>query len=77
MLILGDQLASDRSVYEAKRAELGLDRPLPIQYFDWLGKTVRGDLGLSTRDRQPVVQGIATGCRSRSQLAGLGCCWRW
>jgi peptide/nickel transport system permease protein len=58
LLILGDQLASNREVYEAKRAELGLDRPVPIQYLDWLGKTVRGDLGLSTRDRQPVSQGI-------------------
>src|SRR5918998_579786 len=58
LLVLGDQLASDRSVYEAKRAELGLDRPLPIQYLDWLGKTVRGDLGISTRDKQPVTTGI-------------------
>src|SRR5438067_8626573 len=45
LLMLGDQLASNREVYEAKRAELGLDRPVPIQYLDWLGKTVRGDLG--------------------------------
>jgi peptide/nickel transport system permease protein len=58
LLILGDQLASNREVYEAKRQELGLDRPVPVQYLDWLGKTVRGDLGLSTRDRQPVTQGI-------------------
>ena len=59
LLILGDQLASDRTVYEAKRAELGLDRPLPIQYLDWLGRRLRGDLGTSTRDRQPVVAGPA------------------
>lgn len=72
LLILGDQLAADRSIYEAKRAELGLDRPLPIQYLDWLGKTVRGDLGLSTRDRQPVVQGIKERLPVTLQLAGLG-----
>ena len=29
------------------RTELGLDRPLPIQYFDWLGRVVAGDLGTS------------------------------
>lgn len=69
LLILGDQLASDRSVYEAKRAELGLDRPLPIQYFDWLGKTVRGDLGVSTRDRQPVAQGMRERLPITLQLA--------
>lgn len=69
LLILGDQLASDRTVYEAKRAELGLDRPLPIQYLDWLGKTVRGDLGISNRDRQPVVQGMRERLPITLQLA--------
>jgi peptide/nickel transport system permease protein len=59
LLMLGDQLASNHEVYEAKRAELGLDRPVPIQYLDWLGKTVRGDLGISTRDKLPVTRGIA------------------
>ncbi len=71
LLILGDQLASDRQLYEAKRAELGLDRPLPIQYLDWLGKTVRGDLGVSTRDRQPVTQGIADRLPVTLQLAAF------
>lgn len=71
LLILGDQLASDRQIYEAKRAELGLDRPLPIQYVDWLGKTVRGDLGVSTRDRQPVTQGIRDRLPVTLQLAAF------
>jgi peptide/nickel transport system permease protein len=71
LLILGDQLASDRSVYEAKRAELGLDRPLPIQYLDWLGKTARGDLGISTRDRQPVTQGIRERLPVTLQLSAM------
>ena len=71
LLILGDQLASDRQLYEAKRAELGLDRPLPLQYLDWLGKTVRGDLGVSTRDRQPVTQGIRERLPVTLQLAAF------
>lgn len=71
LLILGDQMASDRSVYEAKRAELGLDRPLPIQYLDWLWKTARGDLGTSTRDRQPVAQGLRERLPVTLQLSGL------
>lgn len=29
------------------RAELGLDRPLPVQYLDWCGALVRGDFGTS------------------------------
>ena len=58
LLILGDQQASNREAYTAIRKELGLDKPVPIQYLDWLGKTLRGNLGTSTRDRQPIVQGI-------------------
>jgi peptide/nickel transport system permease protein len=72
LLILGDQLASDPTIYQAKRAELGLDRPLTVQYLDWLGKTMRGDLGLSTRDRQPVIDGIKDRLPVTLQLAGLG-----
>src|SRR5215207_7301914 len=71
LLILGDQLATDRQLYEAKRAELGLDKPLPLQYLDWLGKTLRGDLGTSTRDRQPVTQGIRERLPVTLQLSAM------
>lgn len=38
------------------RAELGLDRPLPEQYVDWLAGAVQGDLGTSWRTGRPVSQ---------------------
>ena len=41
--------------YASLRRELGLDRPLPVQYLDWLGKTVRGDLGVSVYRHRPVL----------------------
>ena len=34
--------------------ELGLDRALPVQYFDWLKHTITGDFGLSYTSRSPV-----------------------
>jgi peptide/nickel transport system permease protein len=37
------------------RARLGLDRPIYIQYFEWLGGVVRGDLGTSLRSKGPVA----------------------
>jgi peptide/nickel transport system permease protein len=37
------------------RAELGLDRPLHIQYVRWLGDILRGDLGFSLSGRRPVA----------------------
>lgn len=39
----------------AKRAELGLDRPLPQRYLLWLTNALRGDLGRSFRSYRPVV----------------------
>ncbi|GAA1555981.1 ABC transporter permease [Kribbella hippodromi] len=38
--------ASDEAVAELRR-QFGLDRPLPAQYFDWLGGLLRGDFGTS------------------------------
>lgn len=38
----------------ALRAELQLDRPLPLQYVHWLGRAVRGDLARSWQSGQPV-----------------------
>lgn len=36
------------------RHELGLDRPLPVRYLNWVGDAVTGDLGDSYRTNQPV-----------------------
>jgi peptide/nickel transport system permease protein len=44
---------NDREV-AAERKELNLDRPLPAQYVDWVGRAARGDLGVSFATRQPV-----------------------
>ena len=38
--------------------EWGLDRPLPVQYLVWAGKTARGDLGNSRYRRVPVTEVI-------------------
>lgn len=38
----------------ALRAEWGLDQPLPVQYFNWLGRVLRGDLGTSYFTGEPV-----------------------
>ena len=60
-LIPGDvvQLMLEEKAYgkdlEDLRAKLGLNRPIYVQYFDWLGSVVRGQLGESLWTRQPVV----------------------
>ena len=40
--------------------QLGLNRPLPVQYVEWLWRMLTGDWGLSYRDQQPVLHIIAS-----------------
>lgn len=35
--------------------QMGLDRPIPVQYLDWLGNLLSGDWGKSYRDQNPVL----------------------
>jgi peptide/nickel transport system permease protein len=55
---------------EALRAELGLDRPLYIQYGRWLLGVVTGDLGDSLYSRQPVESLLGRRIVASAQLAG-------
>ena len=43
---------------ETLRAKLGLDRPLYIQYFSWIGQVIGGDLGESLWTKRPVLEEI-------------------
>jgi len=39
--------AVSQEIIDAKRAELGLDKPFLVQYFTWLGGILTGDMGVS------------------------------
>lgn len=49
---------ADPATVATLRRQLGLDRPLPLQYLTWLGRAVRGELGRSIRTNQPVMDAI-------------------
>jgi peptide/nickel transport system permease protein len=51
------------------RAKLGLDRPLHVQYVEWLGRVARGDLGESLWTRRPVLQEIGQRLPVTAELA--------
>ena len=42
----------------ALRAELGLDKPIPIRYLIWLKEAARGNLGYSIQNKRPVAKMI-------------------
>ncbi len=48
----------DEETLARMRAELGLDRPLAVQYVDFLGRLARFDLGTSFVTRRPVAEAI-------------------
>lgn len=52
-LMIGERGASPEAVAEL-RASLGLDRPLPVQYWNFISGAVRGDLGVSIHSKRGV-----------------------
>ena len=52
-------------------AELGLDKPLPLQYAQWIGGLLRGDLGFSYVSEKPVIDEILPRIPITARLAGL------
>jgi peptide/nickel transport system permease protein len=49
---------ADPATAATLRRQLGLDRPLPVQFAAWLGRAAQGDLGRSIRTNQPVAEAI-------------------
>src|SRR6204780_2566225 len=56
--ILGQDAATPAAVAKLDRA-LGLDKPLVVQYWDWLTQAVQGHLGVSYFTQIPVSQSIS------------------
>ncbi len=53
------------------RRELGLDRPLPVQYGEYLARLVRGDLGRSIYSGRPVSALLAERLPATAELAAV------
>src|SRR3989304_4875029 len=65
---------TDPEQLAAVRRDLGLDRPIAVQFVRWLGRLVRGDLGTSARTGRPIVALLAEALPFTLELAvyGLG-----
>lgn len=51
-LLIGETRGMTQEDIAKIRHDFGFDRPVPVQYLDWLGKAARGDLGVSLRHQQ-------------------------
>jgi peptide/nickel transport system permease protein len=48
--------SATKATVESIRKELGLDKPLPVQYYKYLSRLVQGDLGRSYRQKTQVSE---------------------
>jgi peptide/nickel transport system permease protein len=62
MLRMGREAArpENKPRLEALRREMGLDRPIPIQYLLWLRSVLAGDFGVSIKTNQPALALVAS-----------------
>ncbi|MFP4655286.1 MAG: nickel ABC transporter permease [Methanohalobium sp.] len=58
ILLTSPSGGSDQKAVEEFRKEMGLDEPLYIQYFNWLGNVLHGNLGYSYMTDRPVFETI-------------------
>lgn len=58
-VIAGEMGGGDQAVIDSIRKAYGLDKPLPEQFIAYLGKSARGDLGMSYTYNRPVSNLIA------------------
>ena len=71
LAFLGEANIHDKVAYQAMRKELGLDRPLALQYVLWLGKALQGDLGRSVRTHEAVTGALAARLPVTIELAAV------
>src|SRR3954469_4903297 len=57
LVILGD--SATQEALAALRAQLGLDKPLPVQYVEFLGSMLQGRLGNSLVTNRPILAEVA------------------
>ncbi len=72
MMVLeaGDTIVSEEMI-EKTRHEMGLDKPFLVQYVNWVGGAIHGDMGISYSAKKPVTEKLAEGFAGTLLLAGV------
>ena len=68
--IVGDRASEE--LYNRVAAELGLDKPIWVQFWDYLTKLLRGDFGISFSTSRPVLTDLIRFFPATLELATLG-----
>ncbi len=67
--IVGDH--ASQSTYDQVRHQLGLDQPLPLQFWHYLLNLAHGDLGIASSTGQPVLHDLLAAFPATLELATL------
>jgi len=70
--LLGE--GATQEAYNALKSELGLDRPLPVQFVDFISNALKGDLGTDYIMKQSVSRMIAEKLPISLALTAMGLC---
>ena len=70
LAIVGERASQE--TYDAVYEQLGLDRPIIVQFFYYISDVVRGDFGMSLLNARPVSEDIARVFPATLELATLG-----
>ncbi|HQZ11580.1 MAG TPA: ABC transporter permease [Devosia sp.] len=68
--IVGDRASEE--LYNRVASELGLDKPIWVQFWDYLTKLLRGDFGISFSTSRPVLTDLLRFFPATLELATLG-----
>ena len=66
---LGQYAMSDPKIVASYRHQWGLDQPLPVQFVDYLGRLLHGDLGISQQTHRPVLTDLRDYLPATAELA--------
>ena len=73
VLLLGE--GATQEDYEEIKARLGLDKPLHIQYWNYISRAARGDLGESVQFNRPTLEVFADRFPATLQLSTVAMLW--
>ena len=71
--MIAQGIPMDPEVLAQVRERLGLDEPFLVQYIQWLGNFLRGDLGTSYAQSEPVLDMLLRALPTTLRLTGMAC----
>jgi peptide/nickel transport system permease protein len=70
LAVVGDRASQE--VYDAARVSMGLDRPLPVQFFAYVADVLSGELGRSVSTNREVISDLIRVFPATLEMATLG-----